>query len=1368
MSDLNQHSEWLSLMDISGPFLAEPVLVTAFPQGLGKLDPGKRKQVRSAYEEWREALELEDPDFPKYHDAWVELILKRILELDEYDDGENLKSGDDISRDTVTQLPEYAIELRPDYVVVDDSKDDCPLLLIKTYDANVKLDAPVKGDGWVTTPAERMAHLCRATNTRQGLVTNGEQWLLVDAPEGGIVTYASWYSRLWGQEPITLQAFINLLGLARYFGEEDKKLPALLEQSLEHQDEVTETLGEQVQRAVEVLIQALDRADLDRDRELLKGVEAEELYEAGLTVMMRLVFLLCAEERGLLLLGDERFDAYYAVSTLRSQLNHDASLHGDEILSHRWDAWSRLLAIFRAVYGGIEHETLRMPALGGSLFDPDRFPFLEGRIKGTSWREELASPLPIDNRTVMLLLDSIQIYKGRKLSYRALDVEQIGYVYEGLLEKTVKQAEHVTLDLAATKSSKQPGVTLDEIDSALLGGKAAVEKLLKQRTGSQLTKVRKALDQEVDEVSSDRLLAVCQGDKALRDRVKPYLHLLRRDRWGYPLMYPKGAYMVTSGSDRRETGTHYTPKSLTEEIVRETLEPVVFQGPADGAEKEDWVLKSPSELLDLKVCDMAMGSGAFLVQVCRWLSERLVEAWQLAESKGNFVSSQGEVFGERCCKEPLSEDQEERLLAARRLIAERCLYGVDMNPLAVELAKLSIWLITLAKGRPFGFLDHNLKHGDSLLGIHNIKQLLSLNFLVTRSSENMLFAQNIEEAVNKAVEIRRELREKPILDIHDIEAMSEMDTEVKALLELPELAADLLIGNSILRGAKKIDRGSLGVVVGELINGDQQRYQEASQSARTGLSKDLDNGEPPRKPFHWALEFPEVFIGENGGFDAIVGNPPFIGGQKITGALGTSYRNFLVDCIARGVKGSADLVAYFFLHATDLIKNRGCFGLLAVNTIAEGDTRQVGLEQILEGKVSIYSAYPNEPWPGRAAVITSRVHLCKSENYGRRKINGVEVPTVSAYLTGRDEWSPKPLDTNKGMTYQGSILVGLGFTMSKEEAIALIDQDEKNRDVIFPYISGKDLNSRCGQDASRWAVCFWDWDEERAREYLSPYSQVEDSVKPERQRKKANGEYALRRPLPERWWQYGEKRPALYHAIGRGESFQSHPDGWIGSSQKYTSVICNARVSKYFSPSMISNDHVFHEKLVIFTLQGYGWWAFLNSSMIVEWIWKYSSRMKMDLNFSPSDAFDTLPLPDGNKIDEILSGLGRAAYELRAKYMLEKNIGLTEFNNRLHSKDIHEIDIQEYRDLILKIDLELLKLYEWEGLDLEHGFHELEYLPDNDCIRYTISRTACFEVLHRLALENRERHKNGDKSEKRIRAPRGSKLNEQQTDMFGM
>ena len=286
----------------------------------------------------------------------------------------------------------------------------------------------------------------------------------------------------------------------------------------------------------------------------------------------------------------------------------------------------------------------------------------------------------------------------------------------------------------------------------------------------------------VEDTLADRLLTACQGDTKLRDRVKPYAHLLRTDPWGYPLVYPAGAFIVTTGSDRRETGTHYTPKSLTEAIVAETLTPVAYVGPAEGTPRDRWALKSPAELLDLKICDPAMGSGAFLVQACRWLSDRLVEAWSQVEATGKTVSVDGEVLDAEVTKEPLPRDSEARTVIARRLIAERCLYGVDLNPLAVELAKLSIWLVTLAKGRPFGFLDHNLRCGDSLLGILRLDQLTELSMTPGGKGQQRLFGQNIERAVQEAIKMRQQLRAMPIRDIHDVEAMARLDTDARTRL----------------------------------------------------------------------------------------------------------------------------------------------------------------------------------------------------------------------------------------------------------------------------------------------------------------------------------------------------------------------------------------------------------------------------------------------------------------------------------------------------------------------------------------------------------------------------------------------------------
>jgi hypothetical protein len=443
-----------------------------------------------------------------------------------------------------------------------------------------------------------MMELLHSTEVRLGLVTNGEHWMLVDAPRGETTGFASWYANLWLEEKITLQAFRSLLGVQRFFSvPDDQTLEAMLAESATHQQEVTDQLGLQVRRAVAVLIQSLDRAD--QDDKVLAGVSEPVLYEAALTVMMRLVFLFSAEERELLLLGDPLYDQHYAVSTLVAQLQEAADQHGEEVLERRLDAWVRLLSTFRAVYGGVQHERMKLPAYSGNLFDPDRFPFLEGRKPGSSWRDTPANPLPVNNRTVLHLLRSLQYLEmqgeARRLSFRALDIEQIGHVYEGLLDHTAKRATEPVLGLVGTRG-RESEVALKELESL------------------------KAV--EGDDAS--RLRASCGNDDALFRRALPFARLIRNDTFGNPVVIRPKSMFVTAGAERRSSGTYYTPRSLTETIVQYTLEPLVYEGPAEGKPKDEWKLRPAKELLDLKICDMACGSGVFLVQACRYLAERLV------------------------------------------------------------------------------------------------------------------------------------------------------------------------------------------------------------------------------------------------------------------------------------------------------------------------------------------------------------------------------------------------------------------------------------------------------------------------------------------------------------------------------------------------------------------------------------------------------------------------------------------------------------------------------------------------------------------------------------------------------------------------
>src|SRR6266487_1331867 len=980
MSIARHHAEWLSLIEISGPFLSMPVLLDIFPQGLDAHDPGLSRVLRMAYDEWADNQAGARPD-PAIHTQWLRFVLSSVLEIPR----EVLAEGPAIPAGLSAHIADENETLRPDMAVVSPDERK-PRLLIKLYPAGQDLEKPIAGQRWPASPAIRMMELLRHAGVRLGLVTNGERWMLVDAPPNETTGFASWYAALWLEEPITLRAFRSLLGVRRFFGvPDDETLEALLTKSASNQQEVTDQLGYQVRRAVEMLVQSLDRIDKDRNRKLLRNVSETDLYEAALTVMMRLVFLLSAEERGMLLLGELLYDQYYSVSTLQAQLREQADQSGEEVLERRHDAWSRLLAIFRVVYGGVEHLDMRLPAYGGHLFDPDRYPFLEGRTPDTSWRETPAEPLTINNRNVLHLLEALQFLQvkvpgggpaeRRRLSFRALDIEQIGHVYEGLLDHTARRASAPVLGLFGSLANESE-VALDTLEELAAKSEQALSAFLEEKTGRSLNAIKNALTVSPmpKRFSRADLMAACDNNPALFERVLPFDGLLRTDTFDKPVVITADSVYVTQGSDRRTTGTHYTPRSLTEPIVQHTLDPLVYTGPAEGKPQEEWQLRPAADILTLKVCDMAMGSGAFLVQVCRYLSEKLVEAWENAEQSlpgRPQITPEGLPSTGALHETLLPRNADERLAIAMRLVSERCIYGVDKNPLAVEMAKLSLWLITLNKNRPFTFLDHALRCGDSLLGV-NLRQLTTWsmynNQAIDKPRQMTWFQPAITRALDTALKLRLQISSMQELDVHDIEAKARLLAEAEEAMELVKLGADLLIATALSNTKRReILEGTIHVrytvLVGAFEDARREKFTEAHwEKLRQDfkeMREEVDELLKGRRPFHWPLEFPEVFVDGKEGFAAIVSNPPFQGGQKITGALGTDYRDYLVEYLAYGKRGSADLCAYFFLRAYQLLRQGGQCGLLATNTIAQGDTREVGLDLIVTKGGTIPRAVPS-------------------------------------------------------------------------------------------------------------------------------------------------------------------------------------------------------------------------------------------------------------------------------------------------------------------------------------------------------------------------------------------------------------------------
>ena len=798
---------------------------------------------------------------------------------------------------------------------------------------------------WTASAVERLAILLRARDVPVGIVTDGRWWALVTAPRGGATGAAVWDASLFSEEPTSLQALVALLRRKRFQAEAPpNRLPALFVESLQRQEEVTEQLGRQVREAVELLITTLDQLDRESGGTLLAGVSDDDFYAGVVTMMMRVVFLLFAEERRLLPSDDDLYVTAYSAGHLVEQLEQADSLGA--VLGQRTAAWHRLLAVTRAVHSGIAHEDLRLPAYGGGLFDPDRYPWLEGRPDaGTP--AAAARPPAVDDRTVLRMLRAVQYVviggERRRLTFRALDVEQIGYVYEGLLELEIRTATETVLGLE--RPSKWPQKIKEDAEVTLADAADLKPKDFTDRTGWSAKKAAAALANPA--ADPDRLSGLRRAiaDPALVAEITPFLGLLRFDELGLPGISLPGGRYVTRSHRRAATGTHYTPRPLAEEVAEGALEPLVYRpGPLETSDTTQWRIRPSSQIKELKVADIALGSGAFLVAACRYLADRLIEAW-LAEGDAEALALDLHRTTGRLGADAEADQLQ---LKARREITEHCLYGVDINPLAVEMAKLSLWLITMDRERPFGFLDDRLKHGDSLLGLVSLEQLETLHVDANEGRRlhhgTLDFAADWRNKLAEAADLRRRITTRSSVTIRDIEHKARLNAQAEKLSGEITTAANAItaagLANAKLKG-KKLDAEFLSLSFKIINEEDLTEYVEKN------LQEKRPAGTVERDPFHWPLAFPEIFADTtNPGFDAIIGNPPFLGGQKISGTMGDDYLNWLQRWDGNDVKGSADLAARFVLRADRLLSKRGQLGYVTVNTLVEGATLRVGLEQV--------------------------------------------------------------------------------------------------------------------------------------------------------------------------------------------------------------------------------------------------------------------------------------------------------------------------------------------------------------------------------------------------------------------------------------
>jgi len=780
--------------------------------------------------------------------------------------------------------------------------------------------------------------------------------------------------------------------------------------SLESGARIREGLSKAVESAIRDFANGFlkhpDNAAL-RESVASNSLAAADYYKDLLRLIYRLLFLMVIEERDLvfpLAIEKTKRDVYrnfYSVQRLRLLSEHRY------LADHRrHDLWLSLQSTFRLFEADGPGHKLGVAPLAGDLFDGNAILHIAGCTLG--------------NDVLLVCLRVLNVYEHPdnhqliRVNYAALNVEEFGSVYEGLLE----------------------------YDPVFL-------------------KYGNSVD-----------------------------------------------FSFAEGDERARTGSHYTPDDLVQPLIKHSLDYLI-------AER----LKAPNPeaaLLDLRVADIACGSGHILLAAARRIANELA------------VVRTGE-----------EQPSPTAYRAAVRDVIRTCIYGVDLNPLAVELCKVALWLEAHNPGQPLNFLDHHIKCGNAIVGFVRQGELdkgVPDEAFVTMPGDDKEIGALWRKTNKQDRKDTRQMRLAPAVQ-HRLEGRLTRWNELSALPERTPAeietkkqrfraftdSADAFLLTQIAAipiaqfyVPKTLENNSHLVTDSEFRRYWMDGLIPQSEGTATALAKSIE-----KRFFHWFLEFPDIIA--RGGFDCILGNPPYLGGQALSGTYGHSFCGYVKwEYMPTGL---SDLVVFFLRRIFTLLKPAGFTAFITTNSIKDGDVRKDGLEQVVAEGGRINMAVRGIKWPGRANLVVSLVGLHKGKWSGKYVLDGQEVLTINAFFEDSEATGePIKLLASEDHVYQGSILLGDGFLLTHEEAGRLRTSDSRNAEVLFLTINGQEINNDPRQTPSRSVINFRDWSFEKAATYQEPFGIVENRVKPFR----AGQNRARNREV---WWIYAEHRPGLTKAI---------------------------------------------------------------------------------------------------------------------------------------------------------------------------------------------------------------------------------------------
>jgi hypothetical protein len=792
-------------------------------------------------------------------------------------------------------------------------------------------------------------------------------------------------------------------------------------------------------------------------------------------------------------------------------------------------------------------------------------------------------------------------------------------------------------------------------------------------------------------------------------------------------------------NERSKSGSHYTPEELVQPLIKHSLEYLIEDRIKPYHDKKESKEKTVKALLDLKICDVACGSGHILLSAARRVALELARI-QTDEEQPNPTA----------------------IRKALREVIRHCIYGVDKNPLAVELCKVAFWLEAHNPGEPLNFLDHHIKCGDAIVGLAHKEELQKP---IPDEAFNALPGDDKTIASSFKKANKKEREGQLGLDFEGqvagpIESLSEQYAAFEAM---PENTAEEIEAKRIAYERLHSGTGWWRLKTLADIQVAQffipKKAENHNQLITTARYTNYMNGTQPLQDvkvakaqaiaidkgiFHWFLEFPEVSI--QGGFDCILGNPPFRGGLRISIDYGEYYTNYIKS---RTIKAGAttDLVAYFFLRAYDLINRGGYLSLIGTNSISEGDTRETCLEQLLINSGVIVFAVKSTKWIGAANLYVSLISIAKQRISQCIEIilGNSKVKYISSRLDSLEEFSKPFKLINSTSAYCGTTVYGKGFFISESERNKLLEQNNNRGEYIMPILNGEDILNNPDSKYSKYVLYFQNANFSQI-EMRDPhlYKFAFDRIYHERQKSASKG----RR---EKWWLYTSPADDIYEGIKNNNLDQ---------------VLVTCFTSKHLIFGFQNTDQIFSNAVVVFLSDDIELFGVLQSSIHFSWVKSVGSTLESRIRYAVTDCYDTYPVCPFSKE---LTSASKEYHEYRLKYLLANKIGLTTLYNHLH--DISNIQIQPLRSKLIELDYCVLDCYGWGALDLKHGFYEDENLPENDRIRFTIHPDARKEVLKRLLELNHKIHEEEVKAGLWEKKPAGKgkkkvKENKDQTELF--